>query len=161
MTRLFVLYLSIAAAAGLLSCATHPPAPNVRVEGNPLPPAEQVAWLALHTSRTFPGRPKNIWWWVDVLSVDGKLMGNNSAVVTIAPGQHTIEYMCLLNFRVNDTGGAKSQGTIKVLFEPGKTYYAYAKGKMTSYHDYGATGIESQGYCEIDNFSEKNPNTLP
>jgi hypothetical protein len=88
-------------------------------------------------------------------------MPNDPAVVQVLPGQHTLEYMCLLNFRFNDTGGARSQGTIKTSFETGKTYYAHVSGKMTSHQNIGASGIKSQGDCAIDSFSEKNPNTLP
>jgi len=159
--RLRGLFLSIAAAAGILGCAAHPPTSDAQAERIPLHPAEQVARLALHSSRTFPGRPTSAWWWVDVIAVDAKPMPNDPAVVEVVPGQHALEYMCLLKFQFNDTGGAKSQGTIKVWFEAGKTYYAHVSGKMTSHQSVGASGIKSQGDCAIESISETNPNSLP
>lgn len=160
MKRSLGLYLSIAAAAGILGCAAHPPASGVQVETIPHP-AEQVARLVLHSSRSFPGQPASAWWWVDVIGLDGKPMPSDPAVVQVVPGQHTLEYMCLMNFQFNDTGGAKSQGTIKASFEAGKTYYAHVSGKMSSHQSIGASGVKSQGHCAIDSFSETNPSTLP
>ena len=160
MMRALTVCISLVAALAVLGCATHPLAPYTRVSKDTTQRAEPAA-LALHSSKTDPDRPMNTRWRVDVLSVDGKPMGDAPAIVRIPSGPHTIGYECLLDYRFRDTAGLRSQGTIKASFEAGKTYYAYAREAMTASENNGANEVKSQENCAIDNFTEQNPNSQP
>ncbi len=151
----------LATALFLQGCATKPPAPDFRIDGGTLQPAEQVVRLALHTSRTYPSRPMNSWWAVDIVAVDGKPIPPNTAVVQLASGKHVLQYSCSYKFQLNDTGGARSDGTTEFTMPAGTLYFPYVNGRMTSSKNYGAAGINSTGVCGISSFETANPRWLP
>lgn len=145
----------ICAAAGLVGCATG--TKEARMDGAPLMPASAVAKIALHPAESFSGHALNTRWAVDIISIDGVAVPQNTGLVQVSPGEHTLEYNCLYKFSLNDLGGALSKNKkAKFSLQAGKTYYAYAKGSIHT-SKYSGGYHESTGTCSVESLSEDNP----
>ena len=142
--------------ASVTGCAKRP---DIRVDGRPVLPREQVVRLGMHASEIYPGKPLNPHWGVDILSIDGKPIPKGTSVVQVEPGVHDFEYQCMMKFQINDTGGADGRGTVIYMIDsnPGFTFFPYATDQLSSYKRNSTGSIESTGTCRLEKFSTDNP----
>lgn len=148
--------VSIAGLLALVGCATSTPV--ARLDGQPLTKNEDAIKIALHPSKTFPGRPFDTHWYVDIESIDGQVVPDKTVFIQLSPGEHTLTYACRVRMSPTDLGGATSKRSTKVTLGAGKTYYAYARGTFNTTKTSGGY-VESNGTCSISDFSTENPFT--